>query len=196
MEEFLSIHFNPFLLISVLISDLFEVPLELESPTQISLVDEASGEVKSLNFSHVHHFIYKSDAELSLFLVVLLYFCVTFIALRLLLSGPCCLFVRRKILWSRCSLRVTVLALSCESNPPRTPEFMRHHKIQTVRMWCSRCYNLAIQSLNLFLAVLQVPVWRLSGKCVVHGRLQVLHWRRVQDRTSALGQQVVSLRAF
>lgn len=37
------------LLISVLISGLFEVPLELESPTQISLVDEASGEVRGLN---------------------------------------------------------------------------------------------------------------------------------------------------
>lgn len=45
MKEFLSMDFSPFLLISVLIYGLFEVPLELESPTQISLVDEASGEV-------------------------------------------------------------------------------------------------------------------------------------------------------
>lgn len=51
MKEFLCMGFNPFLLISVLIYDLSEVPLELESPTQISLVDEASGEVKGLKFS-------------------------------------------------------------------------------------------------------------------------------------------------
>lgn len=53
--------FNPFLLISVLISDLFEVPLELESPTQISLVDEASGEVSGFNFSDMSIMLYRNQ---------------------------------------------------------------------------------------------------------------------------------------
>lgn len=68
--------FSPFLLISVLIYDLFEVPLELESPTQISLVDEASGEVKGLNSSDMSIILYINQMQKCPFCLL---FCCIFV---------------------------------------------------------------------------------------------------------------------
>lgn len=168
--------------------NLFQVPLELESPTQISLVDEASGEVRFCFFILVCFFNQKMN---------------------FLWFNTDRLCDRNRRSWWRCFLQVTVPARSCESKPPETlvdlnfymfkseylnneVDLLKHQFVFDLKDKTQGRNALFGSPLWTVCALKrsQVPVWGSPWKRPVHRWLQVGCGRRVQDGAPALRQQV------